>query len=86
MSKINYNNIDEILRRFALGRSTLYTKIKQGLFIQPVKLGKRKIAWPQHEVDQIALLYSQSPSDQEVRAFVLQIENGRSGGGKSDAL
>ena len=82
MSKIDYNNIDEVLRRFALGRSTLYTKIKQGLFIQPVKLGKRKIAWPQHEIDQIALLYSRSPSDKEVRTLVLQIENDRSGGGK----
>ena len=47
MSKINYNNIDEVLRRKAIGRSTLYQEIKQGLFPKPVKIGKRKIAWYQ---------------------------------------
>ena len=78
MSKINYNNIDEVLRRKAIGRSTLYQEIKQGLFPKPVKIGKRKIAWPQHEVDQMMLLYMRATSLNEVKKHVLDLVNDRS--------
>ena len=32
MSKIQYNTVDEVLRRLGTGRSTLYTKVQQGAF------------------------------------------------------
>ena len=77
MSKIQYHTIDEVLSRLALGRSTLYSQIQQGVFPTPVKLGKRKIAWPQHEVDQMMLLYLRETSVNEVRKRVLDLVNDR---------
>ena len=38
MSKIQYNTIDEVLRRLGTGRSTLYTKVQQGTFPKLIKL------------------------------------------------
>lgn len=86
MRKIQYNSLDEVLTRLSLGRSTLYAKVQQGVFPKPVKMGKRKIVWPQHEVDQMALFYSRSPSEHNLRDFVLELENDRLAGWKSDAL
>lgn len=77
MSKIQYNTIDEVLRRLATGRSTLYTKVQQGVFPKPVKLGKRKIAWPQHEVDQMMIFYLRSPSEEQAQDFVRDLESDR---------
>ena len=77
MSKIQYNTIDEVLRRKAIGRSTLYQEIKQGLFPKPVKIGRRKIAWPQHEVDQMMLLYLRATSLNEVKQHVSDLVNDR---------
>ena len=77
MSKIQYNTIDEVLRRLATGRSTLYAKVQQGVFLKPVKLGKRKIAWPQHEVDQMMIFYLRSPSEEQAQDFVRDLESDR---------
>ena len=57
MSKILYNTIGEVLRRKAIGRSTLYAEIQRGVFPKPVKLGARKVGWPLHEVDQMMVFY-----------------------------
>jgi len=86
MSKIQYHTIDEVLSRLALGRSTLYSKVQQGVFPKPVKLGKRKIAWPQHEVDQMMTLYLCSPSMDQVRDFVRNLESDRLLEGQLNAL
>ena len=77
MSKILYNTIGEVLRRKASGRSTLYAEIQRGVFPKPVKLGARKVGWPQHEVDQMMLLYLRSPSEQQVQDFVRDLESYR---------
>ena len=77
MSKIIYNTIGEVLRRKAIGRSTLYAEIQQGTFPKPIKLGKRKVAWPQHEVDQMMIFYLRSPSEQQVQDFVRDLESYR---------
>jgi len=77
MSKILYNTIGEVLRRKAIGRSTLYAEIQRGVFPKPVKLGARKVGWPQHEVDQMMLLYLRSPSEQQVQDLVRDLESYR---------
>jgi len=77
MSKILYNTIGEVLRRKAIGRSTLYAEIQRGVFPKPVKLGARKVGWPQHEVDQMMLLYLRSPAEQQVQDFVRDLESYR---------
>ena len=77
MSKILYNTIGEVLRRKAIGRSTLYAEIQRGVFSKPVKLRARKVGWPQHEVDQMMLPYLHSPGEHECRQFVRALEDDR---------
>ena len=43
--------LEEVLRRTACKRSTLYRWIKKGLFPASVKLGPRRVAWRKSEVD-----------------------------------
>ena len=77
MSKILFNTIGEVLRRKAIGRSTLYAEIQREVFPKPVKLGARKVGWPQHELDQMMLLYLRSPKEHECREFVIKLHNDR---------
>ena len=77
MSKILYNTIGEVLRRKAIGRSTLYAEIQRGVVPKPVKLGARKVGWPLHEVDQMMVFYLRSPTERECRQFVLELHNER---------
>ena len=39
-----------VLDRVALGRSAWYAMIAAGLAPQPVHLGQRCVAWPEHEI------------------------------------
>ena len=77
MSKISYNTIDEVLRRKSVGRSTLYAEMQRGVFPKPVKLEARKVGWPQHEVDQMMVLYLRSPTENKCREFVMELHNDR---------
>ena len=74
MSKINFNNIEQVLKRKAIGRSTLYGEIRSGKFPKPVSIASRKIAWPEHEIDQMMQLYLHSPTEEEMRDFVKSLE------------
>lgn len=59
-------------------RSTIYLRIKQGLWTKPVKLGLRAIGWPSNEV--MALLQARIAGfdDQSIRALVIKLEAARS--------
>ena len=74
MSENNYISIDEVLEKTTFGRSSLYTKISKGLFPKPVKIGSRKIAWPQYEVDQIMAFYLSTSDEEERKSFVVNLE------------
>ena len=74
MSEDRYISIDELLEKTTFGRSSLYTKISKGLFPKPVKIGSRKIAWPQYEVDQIMAFYLSTSDEEERKSFVVNLE------------
>ena len=42
--------LPDVMRRVSLSRSEIYRRIAAGDFPQPVKLGERASAWPDHEV------------------------------------
>ena len=44
-------SLEEVLRRTACKRSTLYRWIAAGLFPPPVKIGPRRVAWRKSDVD-----------------------------------
>jgi prophage regulatory protein len=58
-------------------RSTIYLRIKQGLWPKPVKLGARSIGWPTTEVSAINAARIAGKSDDEIRALVIRLEFAR---------
>ena len=74
MNNIKYISVDDVLRRMDGSRSTLYAQMDKGLFPQSVKIGKRRVAWLEHEINAMMRAYVSSPSEEELRAFVKKLE------------
>lgn len=74
MNNIKYISMDDVLRRMDGSRSTLYSQMDKGLFPQSVKIGKRRVAWLEHEINAMMRAYVSSPSEEELRAFVKKLE------------
>ena len=76
-------NIEPILRRprveeaVWLSRSTIYLRVTQGLFTQPVSIGLRAVGWPAGEVAAINAARIAGQSDDEIRQLVKQLHNAR---------
>ena len=58
-------------------RSTIYRKIKQGLFTKPVQIGWERVAWPANEVTAINQARSAGESDEEIKQLVIELEAAR---------
>lgn len=58
-------------------RSTIYLRIRQGLWPKPVKLGPRSIGWPSSEVAAINAARIAGMPDDEIRALVVRLEFAR---------
>ncbi len=82
------DHIEPILRRprveeaIGLSRSTIYLRVSQGLFTQPVSLGPRAVGWPAGEVSAINAARIAGKSDKEIRELVAQLEAARMAEGK----
>ena len=63
------------------GRTSTYEDIKNGLFVPPVRIGARAVAWPENEVAAInaARIAGKSPDD--IRALVAKLVAARGGAG-----
>lgn len=57
-----------------LARPTIYLRIKDGLFPQPVKLSERAVAWPESEVSSLNDARISGKSDAEIRALVSSLQ------------
>ena len=55
-------------------RSTLYLRIKQGLWTKPISLGGRSVGWPASEVAALNAARIAGKSDVEIRELVLLLE------------
>ena len=58
-------------------RTTIYRKIKAGLFTNPVKIGGDRVAWPANEVEAINKARIAGKSDGEIKALVIELEAAR---------
>ena len=58
-------------------RSTIYRKIKKGLFTKPVQIGGERVAWPANEVTAINQARIAGKSDDEIKALVIELEAAR---------
>lgn len=60
-----------------VSRSTIYLRIRQGLWPNPVKLGPRSIGWPASEVEAINAARIGGLTDDDIRALVIKLEIAR---------
>ena len=59
------------------GRSTIYLRISQGLFVKPVRLGARAVGFPAGEVIALNAARISGKSDADIRALVLKLHAAR---------
>ena len=50
-AQIRAMRLEEVIEKIGVGRTTLYTLIKEGDFPRQVKYGGRASRWLEHEVD-----------------------------------
>lgn len=88
MSAVNsvLSTINPLLRRPTVeqatgdSRSTLYRKIKKGLFTRGVEIGGERVAWPANEVEAINKARIAGKSDAEIKQLVIELEAVRTAG------
>ncbi len=66
-----------VMSATGLARPTVYVRIKNGLFVRPVKISERAVAWPAGEVAAINAARIAGKSDEEIRELVTQLEKQR---------
>jgi prophage regulatory protein len=77
------NMVNTILRlptvkaESGLSRSTIYSRIAQGLFTKQVSLGPRCVGWPRHEIEALNAARIAGKSDEEIRELVAKLEAAR---------
>lgn len=62
-----------ILERVGFSRSTLHTRIKQGLFPTPISLGDRAVGWVVSEVDACLAAMISGQSKEDIQALVASL-------------
>ena len=77
MSELVFLPIKEVLRRKGGGRSSLYAEINSGLFPKPLKLGKRRIGWPECEVDAVLRFLLRGENQSDLKDFICVLEQKR---------
>ena len=71
--------LPSVLLATGVGRTTLYERIKVGLFTPPIKLGSRASAWPANEVQACNdAIIRGSGSDELKQLVALLVERRRS--------
>lgn len=66
--------IQEVQAEFGdRSHTSVYTRIKDGLFTQPVKTGARCSAWPKHEIEVIKAARVAGKTDDEIRELVTRL-------------
>lgn len=77
------NMVNTILRLPAvkagcgLSRSTIYNRVKDGLWPRPVSLGPRSVGWPSSEVAAVTSALIAGKTNAEIRALVSSLEASR---------
>jgi len=69
--------LPEVIRRSGNSRSTIYLRIKQGLWPRPVELGPRSRGFTDGEVEALNAARIAGKSDDEIRSLVAQLEAAR---------
>ena len=68
-----------------LSKSTIYLRIKEGLFPPPIPLGRRARGWPISEVTTINKARAAQASEPQIKALVLKLIEERNSGSFQEA-
>ena len=63
----------DVLDKVRFSRSTLYSRIQQGLFVPPVSLGRRSVGWLEHETDIVIRGFVSGKTDLEIKELVKEV-------------
>lgn len=66
-----------VLFHCGLSRSTLYSRIKEGLWTKPIPLGGRSVGWAINEIEALNSSRIAGKSDQEIKELVIKLEADR---------
>jgi prophage regulatory protein len=66
------HRLPDVLTTFGVSRSHIYQQVKDGLFVKPIRLGKRAVGWPSNELG--ALLSARVP---HMHVVMLPLRNGK---------
>ena len=67
----------DVIAQTGLSRSTIYSRISQGLWPKPVNLGGRAVGWPSREVDALSAALIAGQTSLEIRALVEMLHASR---------
>ena len=60
----------EVLQRIGLSRSTLHSKVQNGLWCPPISLGARAVGFLEHETDELIAAHINGYSPEKLRELV----------------
>lgn len=69
--------LPSVLLATGVGRTTLYERIKDGLFTPPIKLGARASAWPANEVQACNDAIIKGSDTKEIKLLVARLVQDR---------
>jgi prophage regulatory protein len=72
--------LSSVLKKKSDSRTSLYKQIKEGLFPPGVKLGARRVAWPDYEIESVLKARIAGQTDDQIRALVAELQANRKAG------
>lgn len=71
------HRLPDVLTTFGVSRSHVYQQVKDGLFIRPIKLGKRAVGWPSNEISTLLSARIAGQSNEQIKSLVSSLESSR---------
>jgi prophage regulatory protein len=69
--------LPDVLSKFGVSRSHIYQQVKEGLFIKPIRLGKRAVGWPSDEISTLLSARIAGQSNDQIKSLVSNLEASR---------
>jgi prophage regulatory protein len=73
------HRLPAVVKMYSKSRSTIYAEIANGLFVPPVRLGPRVVAWLEREIEKVITARIEGRSDQDIRKLVIGLVEARNG-------
>lgn len=77
MKSNNLLKVTEASAKTCKSQSGFYAEVKAGIIPPPVKIGRRAVAWPEHELDAINTARIAGQSNDEIRQLVARMVGDR---------